>query len=133
MAEPPRVERIHPEGVETIAIQGQGWGSALILVPEVLRPILGDMPRVPHAILRPLADAVAAGAPAAAPMFRGRRGNPVLLSGGLFPGLLALRGDEGARRILQSLGERLVLVEAPDDGVLFDVDRPADLDKPGKR
>ena len=44
--EPPRVERIHPEGVETIAIQGQGWGSALILVPEVLRPILGDMPRV---------------------------------------------------------------------------------------
>ena len=44
--EPPRVERIHPEGVETIAIQGQGWGSALILVPEVLRPILGEAPRV---------------------------------------------------------------------------------------
>jgi hypothetical protein len=44
--EPPRVERIHPEGVETIAIQGQGWGSALILVPEVLRPILGDSPRL---------------------------------------------------------------------------------------
>ena len=46
VVEPPRVERIHPEGVETIAIQGQGWGSALILVPEVLRPILGEMPRV---------------------------------------------------------------------------------------
>jgi hypothetical protein len=46
VAEPPRVERIHPEGVETIAIQGQGWGSALILVPEVLRPILGAAPRV---------------------------------------------------------------------------------------
>jgi hypothetical protein len=46
VVEPPRVERIHPEGVETIAIQGQGWGSALILVPEVLRPILGKMPRV---------------------------------------------------------------------------------------
>jgi hypothetical protein len=46
VVEPPRVERIHPEGVETIAIQGQGWGSALILVPEVLRPILGDLPRV---------------------------------------------------------------------------------------
>ncbi len=46
LVEPPRVERIHPEGVETIAIQGQGWGSALILVPEVLRPILGDAPRV---------------------------------------------------------------------------------------
>jgi hypothetical protein len=44
--EPPRVERIRPDGVDTIAIQGQGWGSALILVPEVLRPILGDEPRL---------------------------------------------------------------------------------------
>ncbi len=29
VVEPPRVERIHPDGVETIAVQGQGWGSAL--------------------------------------------------------------------------------------------------------
>jgi hypothetical protein len=46
VVEPPRVERIHPDGVETIAIQGQGWGSALILVPDVLRPILGADPRL---------------------------------------------------------------------------------------
>jgi hypothetical protein len=46
VVEPPRVERIRPEGVETIAIQGQGWGSALILLPEVLRPILGETPRI---------------------------------------------------------------------------------------
>ena len=46
VVEPPRVERIRPEGVETIAIQGQGWGSALILVPDVLRPILGERPRL---------------------------------------------------------------------------------------
>lgn len=44
--EPPRVERIRPDGVETVAIQGQGWGSALILTPEILRPILGDVPRI---------------------------------------------------------------------------------------
>ncbi len=46
VVEPPRVETIHPDGVETIAIQGKGWGSALVLVPEVLRPILGDEPRL---------------------------------------------------------------------------------------
>jgi hypothetical protein len=46
LVEPPRVEQIHPDGVETIAIQGQGWGSALILVPDVLRPILGERPRL---------------------------------------------------------------------------------------
>jgi hypothetical protein len=46
VVEPPRVERILPEGVETIAIQGQGWGSALVLVPELLGPILGEEPRL---------------------------------------------------------------------------------------
>ncbi len=46
VAEPPRVEWIRPDGVDTIAIQGQGWGSALILVPEILRPILGEAPRL---------------------------------------------------------------------------------------
>lgn len=89
--------------------------------------LLGDMPRVPRAVLQPLAAAVAAGAPAAAPFHQGRRGNPVVLGAGLFPQLRALNGDQGARAVLQALGERLARVEAPDDGVLFDVDAPGDL------
>ncbi len=93
---------------------------------------LGDMPRAPHAVLQPMADAVAAGALAAAPVFEGRRGNPVLLSRALFPQLLALTGDAGARGVLQGLGDRLALVESPDDGVLFDVDVPGDLTNPAK-
>jgi molybdenum cofactor cytidylyltransferase len=88
---------------------------------------LGDMPRVPLRVLAPLAEALAAGAPAAAPIFQGRRGNPVLLGRELFPDLLKLTGDAGARSVLQGLGERLALVEAPDDGVLFDVDERGDL------
>jgi molybdenum cofactor cytidylyltransferase len=90
---------------------------------------LGDMPRVPTAILRRMAEALAGGAAAAAPVFEGRRGNPVLLSRALFPDLLALTGDAGARGVLQALGGRLALVESPDDGVLFDVDRPGDLNR----
>jgi hypothetical protein len=46
LADPPRVERVRPDGVETTAIQGQGWGSALVLLPEVLQPILGSERRV---------------------------------------------------------------------------------------
>jgi molybdenum cofactor cytidylyltransferase len=88
---------------------------------------LGDMPRVPREILTPMAEAVLAGAPAAAPVFQARRGNPVLVGQALFPELIALAGDAGARRILDGLGDRLALVEAPDDGVLFDVDRRDDL------
>ena len=88
---------------------------------------LGDMPRVPHAVLGALVEALTNGAPAAAPTFGGRRGNPVLLGAELFPQLLTLTGDEGARRVLQALGERLALVDAPDDGVLYDVDEKSDL------
>jgi molybdenum cofactor cytidylyltransferase len=88
---------------------------------------LGDMPRIPHAVLGPLAEAVRAGAPAAAPVFQGARGHPVVLSAGLFDQAATLRGDVGARPLIQGLGARLVLVEAPDDGVLFDVDERPDL------
>jgi len=93
---------------------------------------LGDMPRVPALVLPKLADAFAAGAPAAAPIFEGQRGHPVLFARALFPQLLALTGDEGARTVLRGLGPRLALVESPDAGVLFDVDRPSDLDPPSR-
>lgn len=88
---------------------------------------LGDMPRAPTGLLPALAEALASGAPAAAPTWQGRRGNPVLLGRELFPQLLALGGDQGARAVLQGLGDRLALVDAPDDGVLFDVDERGDL------
>jgi molybdenum cofactor cytidylyltransferase len=90
---------------------------------------LGDMPQVPVSVLGQMAEALAKGALAAAPVWQGRRGNPVLLSRSLFPQLLALTGDAGARGVLQGLGDRLALVEAPDAGVLFDVDTRADLER----
>ncbi len=92
---------------------------------------LGDMPRVPALVLPKLAEAVMAGALAAAPTFQHRRGNPVLISHALFPELLALTGDAGARGVLQDLGDRLALVDSPDDGVLFDVDKQSDLKTSG--
>jgi hypothetical protein len=44
--ERPVVDSVPIDGIEIMAIQGQGWGSSLILVPELLRPILGSTPRV---------------------------------------------------------------------------------------
>ncbi len=89
--------------------------------------MLGDMPKIPATVFSDLKNAVLGGAPAAAACFQGRRGHPALISRDLIPGLLTLTGDAGARSILQGLGERLALVEAPDDGVLFDVDVRGDL------
>jgi molybdenum cofactor cytidylyltransferase len=82
---------------------------------------LGDMPRIPHGVLADLAQALT-DHDAAAPVFDGQRGHPVLVSRRLFPQLMALEGDHGAGRVLAALGERLALVDASDDGVLFDVD-----------
>jgi molybdenum cofactor cytidylyltransferase len=90
---------------------------------------LGDMPQIPPAILPALVAAIGGGAPAAAPSFEGRRGHPVLFSAALLPQLRALTGDQGAREVLRALGERLTLVEAPDGGVLVDIDRPEDLQR----
>lgn len=88
---------------------------------------LGDMPSVPHAVLAPLTEALAAGAVAAAPQFDGRLGNPAALSSALFAQVLALEGDRGARSLIEGLGSRLVRIPSPDAGVLLDIDRPSDI------
>ncbi len=88
---------------------------------------LGDMPGVPTGALQPLADALASGALAAAPRYRGERGHPVAISRALFGELLTLDGDRGAAKVLAGLGERLALIETSDEGVLYDVDTPQDL------
>ena len=88
---------------------------------------LGDMPLVPHDIAGRLAEALAAGALAAAPAVGGRRGHPALFSAALFPQLASLEGDVGARGVLDALGPRLTLIETTDQGVLADVDTPDDF------
>ncbi|HEY1749869.1 MAG TPA: nucleotidyltransferase family protein [Caulobacteraceae bacterium] len=89
---------------------------------------LGDMPLIPPAILPRLAEALAAGAPAAAPVFEGQRGHPVLFSAALFADLRAVSGDQGAREVLRGLGARLALVETSDPGVLADIDLRSQVD-----
>ena len=88
---------------------------------------LGDMPGVPAGVLQPLADALTHGAAAAAPRCRGLRGHPVAISSALFRDLKKLKGDRGAARILAALGDRLVLIETDEEGVIYDVDTPQDL------
>lgn len=125
-------ERLHLVHAEDHA---EGMGASLRRAAAALPPdcggvfvFLGDMPRIPHSVLEPLAQAVRAGAPAAAPRFDGQRGHPALIGGELLPQLLTLSGDAGARAVLKDLGPRLALIDAPDDGVLFDVDERSDLD-----
>ena len=92
--------------------------------------LLGDMPWIEPRLIDAMIDAFLAreGALAAAPTRGGRRGNPVLLGRGLFEAAKRLQGDEGARRLIGALGAgELVEVEAPDAGVIVDIDTPGDL------
>jgi molybdenum cofactor cytidylyltransferase len=86
---------------------------------------LGDMPHVAPATLRVLADALAAGAPIAAPVMGERRGNPVGFGRVHLPALLALEGEQGARSLLQSCPVTGIPVDDP--GIFRDIDTPADL------
>ena len=85
---------------------------------------LGDMPLIPLTIPGALAQALDKGAVAAAPVFDSKRGHPVLFAAALLGDLAEVSGDAGARDLLRGLGDRVVGVESPDAGILFDVDSP---------
>jgi molybdenum cofactor cytidylyltransferase len=93
--------------------------------PQAWLVALGDMPWLDPATLRRLADALAAGAGIAAPVMDGRRGNPVGFGAVHLDALLALRGDEGARRLLRTFPVTDIPVDDP--GIFRDIDLPDDL------
>ena len=94
--------------------------------------LLGDMPLVREETLRLLCSAHGEACArnrrhaATVPTYQGQRGNPVILSPLLFPALFTLRGDAGARTLLPSLGEDLLLLPVSDEGVIRDIDSPED-------
>ena len=98
-----------------IAAVGESCDAALFL--------LGDLPLVDSGVI----DAVlqkhkATRASIVVPVFAGKRGNPVLLARSLFPMVLALEGDIGAREILAAHEDLIETVDVEHDGILFDVD-----------
>jgi len=85
----------------------------------------GDMPMVRSTTLLEVARELDEHAIVFA-QHRGVRGHPVGFSAELYSELVALRGDEGARRLVARYPA--VGVELDDPGVLIDVDTEADLD-----
>lgn len=86
----------------------------------------GDMPLVQPATLLAVAAALAEHHPVVYAQHHGRRGHPVAFSAELFSELIALDGDEGARRLVARYPA--YAVEVDDAGVLIDVDTQQDLD-----
>lgn len=98
-----------------LAALPEGTGAALIM--------LGDMPRVrPETLQRLVAASREDPSLAFVPVFEGRWGNPVLVRRALFPSLMQLHGDQGARKLLEASREVLREVPVDDPGVLADFD-----------
>lgn len=63
------------------------------------------------------------------PTHQGLPGHPVVFSCSLRAELEALKGDEGARQVLKSLGDKVHYLPVQDESVVFDIDTPEDLEK----
>ena len=108
-----------------------GQGTSIAVGVAALKPwtraalvALGDQPRVPEVVVPRLLEAFTrAGKAIVVPVYRGMQGTPVLFASEVFPELLALRGDTGARSVVQARPERV-------DAVALDLPMPLDVDTP---
>lgn len=88
---------------------------------------LADMPYLRPDTIATIAKWLRDGAVIAAPVYNGSRGHPVGLTEWVRDELLALRGDEGARRILQRHAGSIQMIPVDDPGTLQDIDTPQDI------
>ncbi|MGD8559976.1 MAG: nucleotidyltransferase family protein [Gammaproteobacteria bacterium] len=88
---------------------------------------LSDMPYIASTTINRVSQALQEGALIAAPTYKDRRGHPVGFSHQLKHELLRLRGDRGAKAVVERHRDELVLIDVNDDGVLRDIDRPEDI------
>jgi molybdenum cofactor cytidylyltransferase len=85
--------------------------------------LLGDQPLVtPHIINILIETRKESQKRIVAPLYNGKRGNPVLFAADLFPELLQTTGDEGGRSVIQHHRSDLATVEIGSDQPNIDVD-----------
>ena len=88
---------------------------------------LADMPVLPSAAIVGVQNALLQGARLAAPFCADKRGHPVGFASVYLEELLALKGDEGARKLLERDKTDLQLIQINNSGILADVDTASDL------
>jgi molybdenum cofactor cytidylyltransferase len=133
--DPELAAALRAAGAEIVecAIADGGMGTSLACGVGATRDAAGwvvalaDMPWVATTTTQAVADALAAGVVVAAPWFRGQRGHPVGFGAACLPALLALAGDEGAKRVFIAHEARARRIDVDDPGCVRDVDRIGDL------
>jgi CTP:molybdopterin cytidylyltransferase MocA len=115
----------------------EGMGTSLragisVLPPETAAAmiVLADQPFVRPETLKLLMDQYRnSGAQIVIPMYKGFRGNPVVLDRSVFPEVMALEGDIGCRAVFGDHLEGIVKTPVEDVGILLDLDSKEDLER----
>ncbi|MGP1716530.1 MAG: nucleotidyltransferase family protein [Methylophilus sp.] len=87
---------------------------------------LADMPFIQPVTIRKVADQLKFSA-IVQPTCNGQRGHPVGFASRFAQALLAVSGDQGAREVLRAHQHEVCLLACDDEGILQDIDTPADL------
>jgi molybdenum cofactor cytidylyltransferase len=61
------------------------------------------------------------------PVFKGQRGNPTIFNCTMYPQLLAIQGDIGARDLIRKNPVRILYIEVDDPFSFFDIDSEKDF------
>lgn len=133
------MQQIAPEGVRVIVNQEfeQGMGTSLRAGISALGPsakaafaVLADQPFVrPETLDRMVASHRASAAQITIPLYKGFRGNPVLLDRSVFSEVMGLSGDVGCRAIFGSHTQGIHKLDVDDPGILLDIDSFEDFEK----
>jgi molybdenum cofactor cytidylyltransferase len=92
--------------------------------------VLGDQPGLEGTVIQQVLAAYAGTlSPIVAPVFRGRRGHPVLFDRLLWAEILALPDGVAPRDILRTHPSETHLVEVGTATILQDIDTPQDYDR----
>ena len=119
----------NPDYAQGLSTSVKAGLAALPPEAEAAIVCLGDMPQVTSALIDRLIAAYdpEQNALVVLPTFAGKRGNPVLWSRRLFPDLMALEGDVGARHLIGAYQEVVTEVPVENAAAMVDIDTPDGL------
>ncbi len=107
-------------GLRRLIVNEQASSTSIV---DSALMMLGDQPLItPQMIDTLITTRRTTGQRIIAPLYKGRRGNPVLFDVGFFPELLATIGDEGGRSVIERHRQFLATVEIDDPMANYDVD-----------
>ena len=91
--------------------------------------LLGDQPMLNSATINTLLEKFwSAEKDICVPTYRGKRKTPAIIGSRFFGRLMALKGDIGARQIIDNHPDQVLMIEIDDPFCFFDIDTPQDFE-----